>query len=212
MATRSRVVGALVVAVVVTGAAVAVGVMRHSPDHSPPPAPPRASPLATRLSSVDTTTAAVRRGPFCSAVPLADARAAVGDASPRAQSWSNGDQLPGSADVAHEYGCSWTAPSGATASAWVFAPPVTLERGQELATSARSPKGCTPIAGASAFGSPSVALSCTAAGTTTLSYRGLFGDAWLVCQLAGSRAPDPADVADRWCATVLTAASGAPKG
>jgi hypothetical protein len=201
----SRALLALLVAVVVTGAAVTVGVVLHSPA---PTHPTTTRPLATRLSSVDTTTAAVRRGAFCDAVPAGDVHAAVDDDSPQLASWSNGDPLPSGHDVAHEFGCSWTAGSGAVASAWVFAPPITVQRGQELGASARAQRGCTPVPGAAAFGSPTVALSCTAGGTTTLSYRGLFGDAWLVCQLAGSRAADPADVADRWCASVLAAAAG----
>jgi hypothetical protein len=202
----SRALLALLVAVVVTGAAVTVGVVLHSPA---PTHPTTTRPLATRLSSVDTTTAAVRRGPFCDAVPGADVHAAVDGTSPEERTWSNGDQLGASKDVAHEYGCSWTAPGGAAASAWVFAPPVTVQRAQELAASARAQPGCTPISGAAAFGTPSIALSCVADGRTTLSYRGLFGDAWLVCQLAGSQATDPADTADRWCASVLDAAASA---
>jgi hypothetical protein len=108
--------------------------------------------------------------------------------------------------VAQEFGCSWTGGSGTVASGWVFAPPVTVERAQELVAAARSAKGCAPLPGAATYGSPSVALTCTAGGVTTLSFQGLFGDAWLVCRLAGSRAADPANVADRWCASVLLAA------
>ncbi|MDH2413963.1 hypothetical protein [Nocardioides sp. CER19] len=203
MPRLSRPLPALLLAVVVTGAAVAAGVVLQSP---PATHPTTTRPLATRLSSIDTTTAVVRRGPFCDHVPSADVHAAVDDDSPKAAAWSNGDPLPGTHDVAHEFGCSWTSGSGTVASAWVFAPPVTVARGEELVASARAQRGCTPLPGAAAFGSPTVALKCVAGATTTLSYRGLFGDAWLVCQLAGSRAPDPADVADRWCASVLQAA------
>ena len=203
MASPFRVAGALLVAVLATGAAVATGVVLHSPDEKPV----TRRPLATRLASLDTATTAVRRGAFCDAVPAADARAAVDDDSPELSTWSNGDQLGSTQDVSHEFGCSWTGGSGTVASGWVFAPPVTVQRAQELVASATAQPGCTPLAGAAAYGSPSVALSCTTDGTTTLSYRGLFGDAWLVCQLAGSRAADPADTADRWCASVLKAAS-----
>jgi hypothetical protein len=166
-------------------------------------------PLARGLASIDTTTAVVRRGAFCDDVPDADAQADLDDTSPDLSTWANGDQLESSQDVSHEYGCSWTAANGSVASGWVFAPPVTLERAQELVASAKSQPGCTPLPGAAPFGSPSVALTCTTGGTPTLSYRGLFGDAWLVCQLAAPRATDPAGLAataDRWCATVLQAA------
>jgi hypothetical protein len=198
----------LVVALAVTGVAVVAGVTLRSPSPSPQPAPRHrpAQPLATRLASVDTTTAVVRRGAFCDAVPAGDVRAAVDDAAPRLTAWSNGDLLPGSKDVAHEFGCSWAAASGAVAAGWVFAPPVPVQRAQELVASARSQRGCTPLAGAAAFGAPSLALKCVSGGRTTVSYRGLFGDAWLVCQFTGSGTADPADVADRWCASVLAAA------
>jgi hypothetical protein len=58
-----------------------------------------------------------------------------------------------------------------------------------------------------------VALTCTnQQGTTRTSYRGLFGDAWLVCEVeqpAGATA-DPLDLAGRWCVGVLEAAGGTP--
>jgi hypothetical protein len=54
-----------------------------------------------------------------------------------------------------------------------------------------------------------VALTCTnKQGTSRASYRGLFGDAWLVCEVeqpAGAAA-DALDVAGRWCVGVLQAA------
>jgi hypothetical protein len=64
-----------------------------------------------------------------------------------------------------------------------------------------------------AFGSPTLALTCTAAdGTVRASYRGLFGDAWLVCEVelppASPEAGTAADVAGRWCVGVLEAAAG----
>ena len=211
MASPFRVFGALLLAVVATGVTVTTGVVLHSPADEEP----ATRPLPTRLDSIDTATAVVRRGSFCDAVPPADARAAVDDPSPELSTWSNGDQLGSGQDVSHEFGCSWTAGSGAVASGWVFAPPVTVERAQELVASAKSQPGCTAVPGAAAYGSPSIALTCTKDGTTTQSYRGLFGDAWLVCELSGPRGADTAanadtaDTADRWCASVLTAAGPA---
>lgn len=204
MAAPSRVVRALLLALVATGAAVATGIALHSPEEES-----AARPLATRLASIDTATAVVRRASFCADVPAADARAAVDDTSPELSSWDNGDPLGSGRDVAHEFGCSWSGDSGAVASGWVFAPPVTVQRAQGLVAAAQSEPGCAPLPGAARFGSPSIALTCTANGTTTQSYRGLFGDAWLVCQLTGSRARDLAGIADHWCASVLTAAGAA---
>src|SRR3954465_109096 len=97
----------LVAALAVTGGAVAAGVVLRSPSASPP-RQPAARPLATGLASIDTTTVGVRRATFCDAVPPADVHAAVADTSPTAASLSNGDLLPGTRDVAHEFGCSWT--------------------------------------------------------------------------------------------------------
>jgi hypothetical protein len=204
-AARRLLVGA--VAVVATGAAVAAGVVLREPDQRP--APP-ADPLATRLAAIDTGTAVVRRAPFCGAVPPAATVAATAGRSPELTSWSNGDRLRvgSGTEVAHEYGCSWRSPSGTVAAAWVFAPPVTPQRGRELATAAAG-AGCRQLTGAAAYGDPSAALTCTSGTRTTVSYRGLFGDAWLVCELT---ATDPSavtglpDLADRWCAQVLLAA------
>jgi hypothetical protein len=172
-------------------------------------------PLATPLASLDAATAVVRREAWCDRVPAGDVRAAVHDDSPQLTIWSNGDPLGSSRDVAHEFGCSWKAASGEVASGWVFAPPVTVQRGQELLASARARRGCAPLTGAAAFGSPSLALSCAAGGMTTISYRGLFGDAWLVCELSaptGANGAGLAQLADRWCASVLTAAGPGAAG
>ncbi|SFC83476.1 hypothetical protein SAMN04487968_11248 [Nocardioides terrae] len=200
MPSPSRAVLALVAALVATGGAVTAGVALRSPEPAP-----TSHPLATRLASIDTTTAVVRREAWCDDLAAADVHAAVDDSSPKASSWANGDPLGASRDVAHEFGCSWVGASGVTAAGWVFAPPVTVARADELVASAQAQPGCSPLAGAAAFGSPAVALTCTADGATTLSYRGLFGDAWLVCTLGGATASEP-DLADRWCASVLRAA------
>jgi hypothetical protein len=204
VASRFRVIAAVLLAAGLTGGAIAAWAISRSPEPAP-----AAQPLATTLASIDTTKITVSREAFCDAVPAGDAQAAVDDSSAKKSAWSNGDPLGNRRDVAHEYGCSWTAGSGAVAAGWVFAPPVTAERAAELVASAQSGRGCTPLAGAAQFGSPSVALACTRRGTTTLSYRGLFGDAWLVCELTGSAAADPTDVAGRWCASVLTAVTEA---
>ena len=198
----------LAVAAVVTVAPVAAGVFFATPHEAPPPA---TRPLATELTTLDTTTLALARQPFCDRVAGADVKTALGQAPESADTWDNGSpvRLPdGSSDVAHEHGCRWTAESGASAAAWVFAPPVTEQTAARLVQSATRTAGCTPLAGAAAYGAPSVALSCPAgtAGLTTVSYRGLFGDAWLVCELTTAQ-PD-ADRAGRWCAGVALAARG----
>lgn len=223
MPVRSRAARALAVATAATALVVAGGLVVRDPDGPTPAAP--ADPLATTLSSLDTRTAVVRRQPFCDAVPAAAVRAvtapaagsangAAGGAAATATAWANGDRLPtaSGAEVAHEDGCSWTVPDGATASAWVFAPPVTPDRARRLVASASGVKGCEPVAGAAAYGSPSAALSCVDGDRTTVSYRGLFGDAWLVCTLSAPTAAALPELADRWCARVLLAAGEASPG
>lgn len=187
-------------AVVVTAALVGVGVARSTGTHHAP-----AHPLADRLSSVDTTTLTVRRAAFCGALPDATVAAALGSRVHARSSWHPGQTVQLTAelkDVADEYGCSWTSTAGRVARAWVFAPPVTLARADTLAH--HKPTGCTPLtpapaaAGEPVFGRPSSALTC---GDSTL-LRGLFGDAWLSCELASH----DLDLVGRWCLAVARAA------
>lgn len=182
------------------------------------PAPAAQAPFRTTpLGEVDTTTAAVTRGPFCDRVDDRQVAAALGlepDAPvPDVLAWANGDELDlgsGRPDVVHEFGCAYAVQDGGEARAWVFAPPVDATRAAQLAQGAGQAAGCTAGSGP-AFGAPTLALTCTDdAGTVRASYRGLFGDAWVVCEVAVPAAATPvaADVADtagRWCAGVLEA-------
>ena len=218
----------LAAATLVTAVGVGAGVILHSPDKTAPTAH-----ATTTLAQVDTTTMVVARRPFCDGIAAADVTAALGGEATDASSYSDGDKASLTSpegtvdDVAQEFGCTWTG-TGTAARAWVFAPPVTPGWAGQLA--AQVPKGCTRKPGP-AYGRPSVALSCgpartgagTGAGTragasaaasgapgaTTVSLRGLFGDAWLSCELTG-RPDEPAATvaarADRWCLAVARAA------
>ena len=79
--------------------------------------------------------------------------------------------------------------------------------------SAQKGPGCQTDPGP-VFGAPTLALTCTKDDTTRASYRGLFGDAWLVCEveLPAGQASDIVDVAGRWCVGVLEAAAQRPEG
>jgi hypothetical protein len=68
--------------------------------------------------------------------------------------------------------------------------------------------GCEVGAGP-AYGAPTLALTCTRDDGVRASYRGLFGDAWLVCEVARPTAADwdVVDRAGRWCVGVLEAAA-----
>lgn len=208
----------LLLATLVTLVVVAVGVLvvldsddDRPGDSSPSPAPSSATPTtapAVPLSDLDTLTTAVRREAFCDAVAPTAVEDALGGPPADTTSYVDGQSAPLTGavrDIAHEFGCGWTR-QGATARAWVFAPPVTPGTARQLVRTARSEEGCRPIAGAPDFGQPSLALTCRTARGVQASFRGLFGDAWLTCTVTGA-ATDGAEVvaerADRWCAAVL---------
>jgi len=179
-------------------------------DSAPEPTADPSSP-STPLASYDTTAVALVRAPYCDAVDTAAVTEALGKEPRKSSSHDNGERvrLAGDAkDVSHEYGCTWSA--GRTrAETWLFAPPVTPDRSRDLLKQARAQPGCVPEEKAPSFGTPSVALVCTDRATVTASYRGLFGDAWLVCELTGrlDRAA-LVDRAGRWCVQVVEAAAG----
>ena len=205
----------LLAAVVVTVlAAVAVAVFEPLDDDPPPE---REEPFATTpLEGFETTTLTVPRAGFCDSVDPRQVEAALGTEPVEVQSYDNGEVVTladGVDDVAHEFGCLWQASDQSTARAWVFAPPVDAERAKRLVREAGREQGCetspTPP-----FGSPSVGVVCRSEAGGRASYQGLFGDAWLTCEL--SLGPDAleagtAGLLDRtgaWCVGVAQAASG----
>lgn len=180
-------------AAVLTALVVGVGVLHRSP---PPKAP--VDPLATPLSAVDTTRLTVRRASLCTRIGERTAAAALGGPVTTRASYRPGQSVavtPGTTDVVDEYGCSWGSASGATARFWVFGPPVTPAQAQRLTT--QVPAGCA-VTKAPAYGASSSALTC--AGSVLL--RGLFGDAWLSCELTTTSVGR----AGRWCLAVARAA------
>lgn len=177
-------------------------------DSEAPSTDPAPSPTPTPLAEVATDTVAVVREGFCERVAPAALEAALGGAPDDADAWSNGERArlaPGVRDVAHEYGCAWTAGAGAqgtSARAWVFAPPVTTGQAERLRRDAAPARGCDPIPDAPAFGTRDAAVRCG----DEVRFQGLFGDAWLSCSLRAS-GPDLLERAEQWCATVLQAAA-----
>ncbi|WP_460790928.1 hypothetical protein [Nocardioides maradonensis] len=199
----STAVRALLLAVVFTALPVGVGVAMTGGRAAAPPAAYR----PTTLGDLDTTTMTIGRGAFCSRLPAAAVTDALGRAATYADSYGDGDRraVPGAGtDLLHEFGCVFRA-GGVEARAWVFAPPVGGARAKLLAA-ARTP-GCTVVKDAPAFGRTSVAGSCGTK-TSTVTFRGLFGDAWLSCSLSGSgTASALLDRTERWCAAVALAAA-----
>ena len=176
-------------------------------DDKKQPEAPTPSAVSTPLTDFDTSSVTIGRSEFCSRVAPTAVEEALGGAPASSETYANGDRAevaPGVRDVAHEYGCTWTAADGTVARAWVFAPPDTAEQAAALRKAATG-KGCRPIDGAPAYGDPSVAVRC---GTET-AFHGLFGDAWLSCSIdaAGSDPTVGLDRAGRWCVTVAQAAT-----
>lgn len=210
----------LLVSAATTALAVSVGVVVHPPDQSAPPAAtpatpaaPEADPTVAPLEEVETGGLTVVRAPFCAGIADEAVEVALGREPVRSTAWENGEEValtPRLTDVAHEHGCSWAA-GRTTARGWVFAPPVTAGRARQLVRSATAGGGCGSVADAPDFGRPGAALVCERSGAREASYRGLFGDAWLVCTLTDAASRDRADLLDRasrWCAAVVTTATG----
>jgi hypothetical protein len=199
----------LLVAGVATVVAVGGGVLALG--GADEPAPAKTSFTTTPLSGYDTVGVVATRGPFCDRVDERQVSAALGGEATDSSDWQNGDTIDlgnGVQDVAHEFGCRWTAADGTVAQAWVFAPPVAADQAQRLARSAAKGPGCEKGSGPP-FGSPTLALTCAKDGVARASYRGLFGDAWLVCEVTRPAGAtwDMTDRAGRWCVGVLQAAS-----
>lgn len=210
---------AFLLAAVLTLCPVAAGVLLVDDGEPQQAAPPQEPPAyeSTPLASYDTATVAVARTAFCDLVSedaLAEALDITVETDRDESSYANGDRaelVPKVEDVAHEYGCTVVG-GRAEARAWVFAPPVTVDRARELVTAAEGERACAPQPDAPAYGEPSVALLCTGKVMRVVSYRGLFGDAWLACSLAvrsGAKISDDGltDRAGRWCVAVAEAAS-----
>lgn len=200
------------VALLLTALPVAAGVWTSGDetDDTPAAPPPYAS---TPLTDYDTSTVAVARAGFCERIADEAVAEALGADATDEDSYGNGDStelIPDEVDVAHEYGCTYVATDGAEARAWVFVPPVTGERADELVRTAAEAGGCEQPPGAEEYGAPSVALVCDYRARSFASDRGLFGDAWLSCSLGLPGKPADRELLDRtgrWCVAVAQAAA-----
>ena len=181
-------------------------------DRDPAPTGPPAYE-STPLASYDTSTVAVARAGFCDRIAEEAVSEALGGEPSAESSYDTGERAAvagAGEDVLHEYGCRFRGGRGAEARAWVFAPPVTVERARGLVEEASGIGRCRPQQQAPEYGVPSVALVCPAGGRLFASYRGLFGDAWLACSVAvpGSSTEEQSlDRAGRWCVAVARAAA-----
>ena len=205
---------AALAALLLVGAVGLSGCDVGSPDDQPSDRSSAAptTPSATPLSAFDTTGLTVPRADFCEQVAPVDAQRALGGEVARSTSYGNGERAPlsrGVRDISHEFGCTWTATDDTRARAWVFTPPVTRARARRLAAAAAG-GSCTPVAGAPSFGTPGAAVRCRDGARVRVVFSGLFGDAWLSCELDVARGAAGGGLADRtgqWCVTVAQAAS-----
>lgn len=200
------VVRRLLLAGATTALAVAGGVIAVGSEDGDPSEQPIAT--STPLASFDTSRVRILRTGFCDRVPEAAVTEALGAEPADARAYGNGDRVrltSGVRDRAHEHGCSWRA-GGVTAAAWVFAPPVSRGTARDLQQQARGERGCEPVPDAPAYGDPSAGLVCTDHRAQVVSFRGLFGDAWLVCSIRSGEVS--VDQAGRWCVAVARAAGG----
>jgi hypothetical protein len=181
-----------------------------------------ASPEPTSLAEVDTTALGVVRTAFCDSIESTQVEAALGGTVSDTEHYANGERAtlaPGVTDVAHENGCVFVG-EGETgdvvARTWVFVPPVTTDEAETLADAARDTEGCEGLGDAAAYGEPTLAQVCRAGKgrgrTVEVSYRGLFGDAWLACSLQLPVADSPGRQAlvartDAWCLEAASAAA-----
>ena len=170
------------------------------------PKRPAADPTAesTPLADYDTSHLALVRGDFCDRVTEGAIAAALGDDSTDGQAWQPGTRLPGSRDISNEFGCSWSSGS-VSATAWVFAPPVTAQRAADFAREIVG-KECQRLETAPDLGAPSVAQHC-GKGADLTSFHGLVGDAWVGCEIRGLPVAGGDDTArvGEWCVAVLEA-------
>lgn len=207
----------LIAAAGLTVVTVLAGVVLGS---GPDPSGPEAGTGGTAPSpsaAPDVTGLEVRRAAFCTAVPEEAVTTALGEVVASSESYDSGEEARlggGLTDVAHEFGCTWRSRQ-ASAQAWVFAPPVDRDRATELIDGVTAGDRCRRVDGP-AFGSPGVALHCDRGARAEVSFRGLFGDAWLTCTLVPSASQLRADGteaavdrAGRWCAGVAAAAAEA---
>lgn len=172
----------------------------------PAPKEPADEPTAepTPLGDYDTSDLTLVRGDFCDRVTAGAVTAALGDESTDAQTWRPGARLPESKDVSNEFGCSWASGS-VSATAWVFAPPVTASRAADFARESVG-KTCERLETAPDLGDHGVAHHC-GDGAETTTFGGLVGDAWVGCEISGlsvSGGDDTARVGE-WCVAVLEA-------
>jgi hypothetical protein len=181
-------------------------------------AAPTSAATPTPLADLDLSGLPVPRRSFCAALEQDAIETALRGPVTRTEHYDSGDRArlaTGLTDIAHEYNCGYASAPGARARAWVFAEPVTTPVARNLVRDAAGGTGCAPVTDGPRFGTPSVGTVCRTGrpATTAVTLRGLFGDAWLSCQLttpgtAGASAT--VRRAEQWCARVASTVGDGP--
>jgi hypothetical protein len=210
----------VVVALVLTGVAVYVGTSDRDTRETGGTlaSNPSTSPPTTPLSQLDLSDLPIDRQPFCERLDQGDVEAALGGPVSSTYHYGNGDRkriAPGVTDVSHEYNCTFTAADGTEARVWVFAEPVTRRVAASIARDSDREGGCTKVASAPTYGTPTSTTLCRqrAPDRTAVTLRGLFGDAWMSCELAvPGRAPagETQRRGEQWCLRVATTLGARP--
>lgn len=216
-----RRVALVTLAVLLTGAAVYVGVRDGSPGgggSASPPAPSASPTAPTPMASLDLSGLPIARTDFCGRLDRGDVEHALGGPVTGTAHYGSGDRValvPGVVDVSHEYNCTYDAADGTQARAWVFAEPVTDTVGRRIVRDARAEAGCRPLERSPTYGTPSIGTLCRVARpeARAVTLRGLFGDAWLSCRLSTPGSADPLGTvqrAEQWCVRVATTLGARP--
>ncbi len=172
------------------------------------------SPPTSPAEKVDLTGLDIPRSSFCDLLDQNAVEDALEGRVRKTAHYDSGDEVeitPGYVDLSHEYNCAFAGRSPAVARAWVFASPVTPSRAEDLARDARSDERCTFPRRGLRFGTPTVTAVCRQKEpqpALRVRMQGLFGDAWLSCELTAPRtdnrsvarqAREVRQRAEQWC-------------
>lgn len=170
-------------------------------------------------SELDLSDLPIPRRAFCAAVDDELVPVALGAPVEERDEYEPGERVqvaPGVRDVADEHGCTFRG-TGAEARVWVFASAVPRGQAAAMTREARAAAGCAPVPGRTTYGVPGLTRLCRDGDEVEASLRGLFGDAWLTCQVrqwaSGGEQPNPVDVrsrAEQWCVHVATTLGANP--
>lgn len=190
----------LVTALALVGGRALLGEEEPAPTAEPLPA------SATPLADYDRDGLRLVRAAFCGRISPEAAALGLGaddaDEVEAPVAWRPGARLPGSSALANEWGCAFTSGT-TTASAWLFATPVTPRQARGLARTAG--RGDCTVKDVPEIGSPGVVVTCGDGARKHTTYHGLVGDTWLACRMSGT---GDAERVGRWCVVALEAMRG----